>query len=198
MRLLFVHGWGFDAAIWDEVRAALQPAETVAWDLGYFGAERCPPIEGPFLAVGHSFGSMLLADAPPPGCAGMIAINGFDRFAGDGLVAPRVIERMRARFAAAPAAVLDEFRLHCGGPRHDGTIERSRLERDLGRLALTDARGKLVPRLVLQGTDDPILPPAMRERVFAGALRRIARSGGHLLPVSHPLWCAKRIEECLP
>ena len=197
MKLLLVHGWGFDASIWDAVRAALKPIETIAWDLGYFGAERLPRVTGPFVAVGHSLGSLLLAIGPPHGCAGMIAINGFDRFTGDELVPARVLDRMRARFAVAPEAVLNDFRLRCGGSRHQGTIDASCLARDLERLATGDARGRMVPKLLLQGADDPILPAAMRGHVFAGAPRSILAGAGHLLPVTHPDWCAKRIEECV-
>jgi pimeloyl-[acyl-carrier protein] methyl ester esterase len=197
VKLLLVHGWGFDASLWDGVRAALKPIEALAWDLGYFGAERGPEVAGPFIAVGHSLGSLLLAAEPPPGCAGTIAINGFDRFTGDDRVPARVLDRMRARFAAAPDAVLDEFRLRCGGSSHQGALDTARLGEDLERLATWDARGGKAPMVVLQGADDPILSAAMQDHVFPGAPRAVLAGGGHLLPITHPEWCAKRIEEAL-
>lgn len=197
MRLLFLHGWGFDASLWDAVRRALAPFETIASDRGYFGAAMREPVTGPFVAVGHSLGSLLLAADPPPGCSGLIAINGFDRFAGEGFVPERLLVRMRARFRSDPDVVLDEFRLRAGGTTHTGAIERSRLAADLDRLADLDARGRPLPRLVLNGGIDPILPAAMRDRVFAGAPRATHAQAGHLLPLTHPQWVADRIRETL-
>lgn len=197
MRLAFLHGWGFDAAFWDGVRAALAPAATVAWDRGYLGEPRHEPVAPPFVAVGHSLGALLLAAEPPAGCAGLIAINGFDRFAGDGRVAPRLLARMRARFADAPGAVLDDFRLRVGGDRHRGPIDAGRLGRDLDRLATLDARGGTPPWLVLHGGGDPILPAALRDAAFPGAGRATLAGGGHLLPLTHPAWCAGHIRAVL-
>jgi len=197
MKLLLLHGWGFDASIWDAMRAALAPIETLAWDQGYFGARHHARVAAPFIAVGHSLGSLLLAADPPAGCVGIIAINGFDRFAGEGLVATRLLDRMRARFADAPRAVLDDFRLRAGSGAHAGTIRADRLAADLDRLATMDARDGMTPRLVLHGGGDPILPAAMCEQVFAGAPRLTLAEAGHLLPVTHPGWCAARIREVL-
>jgi pimeloyl-[acyl-carrier protein] methyl ester esterase len=197
VRLLFLHGWGFDAAIWDRVRAALAPIETVAWDRGYFGSPVRSEVDAPFIAVGHSLGSLILAADPPPGCSGLIAINGFDCFAGEGLVATRTLDRMRNRFTSAPEAVLADFRRRAGGQNHAAPIDQARLARDLDRLANDDARGKAQPRLVLHGGEDPILPPAMRDAVFPGAPRVTLAAGGHLLPLSHPEFCAGHIRAVL-
>jgi pimeloyl-[acyl-carrier protein] methyl ester esterase len=197
MRLLFLHGWGFDASIWDKVRAALEPIETIAWDRGYFGNPMQTSVDAPFIAVGHSLGSLILAGDTLPGCSGLIAINGFDRFAGEGLVAPRTLDLMRSRFAVSPESVLDTFRLRAGGQSRARPIDTARLAGDLDRLATDDARGKTQPLLVLHGSDDPILPPAMRDFVFAGAPRITLVGGGHLLPLSHPDECAGHIRAVL-
>lgn len=197
MKLVLLHGWGFDASIWDAMRTALGPIETLTWDRGYFGSPRQAPIEGPYVTVGHSLGSLLLAADRPAGCAGLIAINGFDRFTGEGRVPMRLLDRMRARFAEAPGAVLDDFRERAGGQAHRGTVDADRLATDLDLLATLDAGDGMTPRLVLQGGQDPILPPAMRDQVFPGAARMTLADAGHLLPVSHPLWCADRIREVL-
>lgn len=198
MRLLFLHGWGFDASLWDGVRRLLAPIESVAWDRGYFGAPDARPVAGPLLAVGHSLGSLILAADPPPGCVGLIAINGFDRFVGENAVAPQVLGRMQRRFGEAPGEVLDAFRARCGAPVHGRVIDESTLAADLDRLATADARGTAVPKLVLHGGADPILSPAMREAVFAGAPREELPGAGHLLPLTHPDWCAAQIRGLLP
>jgi pimeloyl-[acyl-carrier protein] methyl ester esterase len=197
MKLVFLHGWGFDASLWDAVRRALAPLETVAWDRGYFGGPRQESVETPFVAIGHSLGSLLLATDPPPRCTGLVAINGFDKFTGDGLVAPRLLDRMRARFRVEPNHVLGEFRERAGGGVHAGMIDTVRLSADLDRLADLDARGRTPPRLVLHGGLDPILPIAMRDTVFTAAPRETHDQAGHLLPLTHPEWVADRIREAL-
>lgn len=192
MRLLFLHGWGLDASLWDGVRAALPDYETVAMDRGYFG----PPIidlpPEPFVAVGHSLGALMIAEFP--NAMGHIAVNGFDRFVGDGAIPRRVMDRMRKRFLEAYAEVLEEFRARIGaGPAPD-TPNYARLNAELHLLAEADARHVERPRtIVLHGGADPLLPPAMREAVFAGAPRETLAEGGHLLPLTHPEWVAARI-----
>ena len=194
MKLVFLHGWGFDAALWDGVRAALREFETVAWDRGYFDAPSAEPIAGPVIAVGHSLGAMLFAGAMPEGCVGLVAINGFDRFAGEGAVPPRIVERMRKRFEDAPAEVLADFRARCGGDAPPAIRDTAALAADLALLAEADRRGLTrVPTLVLHGAADPLLPEAMRAAVFAGAPRETLDGGSHLMPLTHPDWCADRI-----
>jgi pimeloyl-ACP methyl ester carboxylesterase len=79
--LLLLHGWGFDAGVWDGLVAALPGWPVLRGDLGYFGARAQLGLpQGPALAVGHSLGAMLLARALP--AVPLVAINGFDRFCG--------------------------------------------------------------------------------------------------------------------
>ena len=140
MRLLFLHGWGLDASLWDGVRAALPEFETVAWDRGSFGPPSAETVEEPVIAVGHSLGAMLLAGME--GVAGLIAVNGFDRFTGEDAVPPRVVERMRRRFAEAPREVLGDFRARIGaGPAPD-RIEPETLAADLAILGNPPPKGE--------------------------------------------------------
>jgi len=194
--LLLLHGWGFDASIWDALAVALPDFPIVRWDRGYFGEKGESPIDPPFAAVGHSLGAMLLADLLPHDIP-VIAINGFDRFSGDGAVAPRVVERMRTRFAEDAADVLNEFRARCGAPPAPEEIDESRLANDLALLASRHIASRPNRILVLQGAADPILPESLRATVFPGAERVTHPEGGHLLPISHPGWCAERIEAFL-
>src|SRR4051794_26815100 len=180
--LLLLHGWGFDATVWDPLALALPDFPIVRWDRGYFGEKADSPIEPPFAAVGHSLGAMLLADLLPHDIP-LVAINGFDRFSGDGAVAPRVVERMRARFSKDPAAVLTEFRARCGAPPAPEEIDETRLARDLALLGSRHIASSANRVLVLQGDGDPILPESLRATVFPGAERATHADGGHLLPV---------------
>ncbi|MDH7640771.1 alpha/beta fold hydrolase [Sphingomonas oryzagri] len=215
MRLLFLHGWGLDANLWDGVRAALPEFETVAWDRGYFGAASADPVAGPVVAVGHSLGAMLLAGRFDR----LVAVNGFDRFTGENAVPPRVVERMRKRFGEAPREVLADFRARIGAETPPERIDAASLAADLETLASNNARhceersdeaihmrgarsdGLLRYArndgerdvLILQGGADPLLPAAMRASTFAGARRETLAEGGHLLPLTHPQWVADHL-----
>lgn len=202
--LLFVHGWAFDASVWAPLRAELEDWPQAVFDAGYFGPAQEPVLAGPVIAIGHSLGLLRLLRGQPQDCLGLVSINGFARFAaGPGFeagVAPRVLERMSRRLSADPAAVLRDFRQRCGDATDFGDPQLAPLTRDLEVLRDEDRREALaalpVPLLVLAGADDPIVPQAMTQAVFAGgagAEIHMRTRGGHLLPVSDSPWCAERI-----
>lgn len=201
MRLLFVHGWGFDSTVWDSLAQSFPDRSFL--ERGYFGAAMEPEISGPFVAVTHSFGTMRFLCGPHPGCRGIVAINGFDRFCATGGfpgVPLRVIERMIERFRDRPAAVLAGFRERCGAVAHFGQLDRDRLGADLLALRDGDCREQSarcgLPILSLQGARDPVLPPAMRDAVFAeaGDCERLTHeTGGHLLPLEDADTCVRAI-----
>lgn len=201
MKLLFVHGWGFDGSVWDAL--ATHFADCAFWDRGYFGAASEPGKSEAFLAVTHSFGTMRLFGGPHPGCRGIVAINGFDRFCeGERFpgVQRRAIDRMIARFGVAPGEVLGEFRSRCGCDEPFGKFDRKLLAEDLVALREGDCREQAaqsgLPILSLQGGCDPILPDAMRGAVFAGAAsceRVTLETFGHLLPRQASATCAEAI-----
>ncbi len=192
--LLLLHGWGFDASFWDALTDLLPEFTTARWDRGYFGVPQRAAVPPDMLAVGHSLGAMILAHELPAQVP-LIAINGFDRFAGDDAVAPRLVERMRTRFDQAPATVLNDFRRRCGADAIARPLDTDVLGDDLALLARADPP-RLPPRrtLVLQGGKDPILPRELREHAFVGSVRVACNDGGHLLPLTHPRFCAAQIE----
>ena len=115
MILWFIHGWGFDAGLWSALAGRLSEHPAVVADLGYFGAEAIDPPDGPFVAITHSFGAMHALRHAPPGCRGLVALNGFDSFvagAGRAGVPPRLLDRMIARFADEPHGVLPLVAAH--------------------------------------------------------------------------------------
>lgn len=198
MKLLFCHGWAFDRHFWDKLAALLPDWGHVCDDRGYFGEPRELSVEGPCIAVTHSFGAMRVLAAPPPGLSGLIAINGFDRFTaipGRSGVPVRVVDLMLRQFDRDPRAVVEEFRRRVGCDESFGEISPTALRADL--LRLRDARPPLpaVPITVLHGARDPLLPPAMREASFAGArpCRLQHETAGHLLPLEDPLLCAQAV-----
>ena len=205
--LFFLHGWGFDSSVWQKLAGEFQDVRTQFADLGYFGRQCCPRIEGPVVAVGHSLGSLLLLNKPPRDCRALVAINGFDYFAqkpGSPGVDPRLISRMLMRFRSASAEVLAEFRRQCRTGTAPDVANVELLYMHLGLLLDADARERTNrwngPILSLQADDDPILPAELQSRVFAEgrAVRRVSRAdGGHVLPLTQPTWCAAQIRSLL-
>lgn len=200
MKLLFVHGWGFDRTFWAPLAALLPQWPHAIDDRGYFGAPHDARIDGPCVAVTHSFGTMRVLAAPPPGLAGIIAVNGFERFTalpGRPGVPVRVLDRMLRRFEIEPRTVLTEFHRSCGSEATFGEIEIAPAPLHADLLRLRDAAPPIprVPILALHGGRDPLLPAAMREATFAGA--RVSRmnhdTGGHLLPLEAPQLCAEAV-----
>ena len=201
--LLLIHGWGFGPAVWGSFRAQLPEFAVEAADLGYFGPPRFPEVEGPVLVVGHSLGALLALRSPPADCVGLVAINGFDHFVtveGAEGVAPRVLDRMIARFPADPAGTVADFRKRCGDTAPFGDPDPLHLGLGLELLRDADERARsrqwTGPLLSLQGGDDPILPKALREKAFAeapGLIVEHIEKAGHLLPVTHAAYCADRI-----
>lgn len=195
MRIALLHGWGFDACVWDAL-APLLAGDVARMDRGYFGA----PVESerPDLMIGHSLGAMLLARRWPD--VPLVAINGFDRFCGVDAVAPRVVQRMVKRFGENPAKVLEDFRASIDGGPAPAIVSRERLGEDLALLAdQAPAPAHRAPVLVLQTEDDPLLPPALRLKAFGGVTGRtggaVCGHGGHLLPLTQAAWCAAQIAD---
>lgn len=197
--IVLVHGWGFDASVWDGVRAALGCDDVATVDLGFFGGPATPLPEAVTLAVGHSLGCLWLLAERPDLADRLVAVNGFSRFTAapdfaEG-VPPRMVERMARRLGEAPAEVVDTFRARCGAGPAAGTPDTARLAWGLDLLLSGDARPAR-PRLALAGTNDPIVPPAMTTAAFGAGVRWL--DGGHLLPLTHPQAVASAIVEALP
>ena len=206
-RITPVHGWGYDATLWREVMPLLAGLDVEVADLDFFGHPSLPTsCEAPRIAVGHSLGALwwlALANLP---WTKLVAINGFPRFTAapdfPHGVAPRVLERMRKRFATAPAAVLADFQAACGGTGPALPDDPGPLAQGLATLAEADARAALDQRrpdvFALAARKDAIVPATMSEAAFAalpaGRLRWID-DGCHLLPLTHPRECAELIRE---
>jgi pimeloyl-[acyl-carrier protein] methyl ester esterase len=141
----------------------------------------------------------------PAGCKGLVAINGFDRFVtreGGPGVAPRIVDTMLAKFDRSPDTVVADFRRRCGHDAPFGAIDPEPLRQDLLALRHLDCAVSRcdIPILSLQGAADPIISPAMRDGVFrsAGQVERLEHpTGGHLLPLTEPSYCAGAIQTFL-
>ncbi|MDX3905075.1 MAG: alpha/beta fold hydrolase [Pigmentiphaga sp.] len=200
--LVLVHGWGFDASVWDALRAHLPGWTLHAADAGYFGEAVAEPRPPAYVAVGHSLGAMRCLATTDRGCRGWVLINGFTRFsAADDFpagVPVRVIDRMVSKLATDPAAVVNEFRRRCGAAPAAGVPNAAALAADLLQLRNGDARKewaqRRIPVCVLAGEADPVVAPALTRASF-GTSVAWQPDGGHLLPLTHPAWCAQRIRD---
>lgn len=216
---LFVHGWALDASLWDALRGELGEQAGSVRELGYFDPPSSaspadqplpssassadqPLPEAPIIAVGHSLGVMQLLDAPPAGLIGLVAINGFTCFAGSAQhpagVPARLLHRMMQRLEQDAEATVAAFRIRCGLARiPPGRAAVPALRRGLELLCHGDGRAALrdlpVPVLALAATRDEIVPPALSAACFDRPLWMEA--GGHLLPLTHALPCARALRD---
>ncbi len=201
-RITLLHGWGYDAALWRDVLPLLDGLDVETCDLGLFGESRLPaPCDAPRIAVGHSLGALwwLTHDLP---WRALVAINGFPRFTATENfpgVAPRVLERMRKRFAESPTSVLADFQTACGGAGPALPGDTTQLASGLAALAQLDARDAWAARAsdirLLAGRRDAIVPPALTESMAMLSKVHWIDDGGHLLPLTHPQACAALIRK---
>ena len=205
MRVIFVHGWGFGPDFWNGVRNDLTfPSECI--NLGFCGPNTYPlGTDGETVFIGHSLGFMwALEDIYEPPKA-LIAINGFTRFTSTLLfpgVVPRVLKRMRKAFETEPEAVLYDFLERCGTSWRPEWHDDPMLAEGLRWLAEWDKReayrALACPTLALAGLNDPIVTPEATDANFKGFASDILwADGGHLLPLTHPEWCADQIDAFL-
>jgi len=200
--IALMHGWGYDARLWDEVRARLDPAlEVIALDLGFYGAATpATAWPEPVIAVGHSLGALWWLTQATQSWRRLLCINGFPRFtATSGYAAgvpARTLARMRRQFAREPLRVLAEFHARCGAHAPAAAPDIARLATGLDWLAAWDGRATLARRrqdvFALAGRHDPIVPAAMSAMAFDAV--EFIDDAGHLLPVTHPEACARWIE----
>ncbi len=207
--LVFVHGWGFDAGFWTPLRGRLSHFETSALDLGFYGKPKTYKNQShPIIAIGHSLGFLwLLREKPFPWDA-LIGINGFPRFTQapdfpEGIPI-HLLNKMRDEFATSPHAALDNFSRLCGDKgtwKADGAPDLEMFAKGLEWLERWDERAaftiETAPVLLLAGTRDAVVPPAMSKAMAAlnpAATLKWKDGGNHLLALTDPQWCADEIE----
>lgn len=198
--LVLVHGWSYGSSFWDPMREKLSDIETMAWDLGYFGAPSFLPPERPAIAVGHSYGLLWLLRNRPFDWRALVSINGFSRFAAapdfkEGVPLAQ-LDRLTAGVAEAALPAVTGFRQRCGDmTKPPETPNEQRLLDSLTHLREWDER-PAQPGLALCGESDKVVPPALSRAIFAPDITRW-HPGGHLLPRQDPEWCADEIRAWL-
>lgn len=200
--VLLVHGWGFDASVWDAVRVRLPEGWSVhAVDLGFLGPPAMDVPEAVDVAVGHSLGLLWLLERRPCRWGRLMSVNGFPRFTAAADYAAgvpvRLVDRMLKRLEGDAAAVVADFRARCGAAAAEATrLDVPRLAEGLRLLRDGDARPAPADVVALAGAADPIVPPEMTCGAFAAP--HMVPGGGHLLPLTHPAEVAAAITEVHP
>jgi len=189
MRILLIHGWGFDPALWAPLCAARPGHQWLTLDLGYFGPARTELPPDLDLVAGHSFGCLWAMAHPGLARVPLAAVGGFPRFS----AAPdfphgtpaRVLERMLTRLDEAPGAVLRDFHARLGTAAPPGEPVRERLRADLQLMLELDLRGApgRAPARACAAADDPLVPAALSRQAYPGRLTLLP-DGGHALPLT--------------
>ncbi len=199
------HGWGLSPDFWTALENELKDQVIFQKvDLGFIESPTAapPPPSSACIALGHSLG-FLYALKRKQSFDGYIAINGFMRFSrSDDFingVDPRLIRRMKSRLQTSPAQVRNDFLVRCGYSATDipaAPLNIDRLHEGLDWLLDWDERPSLPnvsPLLALSGAHDPIVPSLMSQALFPSECLVEHPEGGHLLPLTHPVWCARHI-----
>jgi pimeloyl-[acyl-carrier protein] methyl ester esterase len=203
MHFVLVHGWGFNPAIWRDVTGYMRNSEISYVDLGFIagGPKAAAQWPSDAIAVGHSLGVLwLLHRARQEGHApfrALVSIEGFDRFCPH--IPPSRVAGMRRGLRRDAYQTVEAFWRGCGtelfAPADALNVER--LDEGLSRLMDWDeskAKAELAcPILALAARDDAIVPQAMTEAIWRSDTIRWSDTGGHVLPLKHPEWCASHV-----
>ena len=203
MHFVFVHGWGFNAAIWRDLIGFMRISEVSLVDLGFIagGPKAANTWPSNAIAVGHSLGVFWLLHRAGEGGSthfrGLVSIQGFDRFCPP--IPPARVVGLRRRLRRDPGQTLEAFWRGCGtesfAPPELLNVER--LDEGLSWLMDWDARktraSLACPTLALAARDDAIVPEAMSVGVWGEHYIHWSQSGGHVLPLRHPEWCARHV-----
>jgi pimeloyl-[acyl-carrier protein] methyl ester esterase len=203
MHFVFVHGWSFNAALWHPMTAHMRESELTLVDLGFIaggpGAVGKWPTDA--VAVGHSLGLLWLlhrarAESRVPFRA-LVSIQGFDRFCPH--IPPSRVAAMRRGLRHDACQTVEAFWRGCGAEPFAPAeaLNVARLDEGLGWLMEWDetkTKAELVcPTLTLAARDDAIVPQAMSETIWGADTIRWSETGGHVLPLKHPEWCANHV-----
>lgn len=208
--IVFIHGWGEDPRIWGDLSPLLPAHNHHFIDLGFIGGEEKSSLnlENPTLYITHSLGTMwALKHTDPKDVLGLIAINGFACF--EEFTSPRTLQAMGKGVKRSTAKQMRSFWENCNLPENMQELYEQKLNRDalsqgLSWLSHWDMRKKLqelkalnVPVLSLGGMQDAILPINTMQTHWKNMEHDVVikQEAGHALPLSHPDWCASKIEE---
>lgn len=192
IKIVFVHGWGFDASIWDNIITELNGFETIRLDLGFFAQEQTTFNDNDVVFVTHSMGlAWVLRNVKPP-YKGLVSINGFTKFCQaedwpEG-IAPRMLSRMVRQFDKNPETVWSDFMIKSGmdNPVYPPNANQMSLSKGLKDLGKWDVRDQFAllscPKLLCCAKGDMIVPEKLSVDSFGKGVEWY-EGANHLLPL---------------
>ena len=197
--LIFIHGWGFNAAIWQGIIARLPGMSATCIDLGYIDGAANSTLEIPdkTVIVGHSLGLLWALKHLPSHPQALISICGFDRFSPP--VPRQNLAIMMRGLKRNPMAQMTHFWRSCGIPPFTtaAQLNQSALQEGLQGLMHWNAQAELkslsCPVLALAARNDEIVGEEMSQSIWKDQQIVWSNEGGHALPLSRASWCAEQI-----
>ncbi|GBE42652.1 MAG TPA: hypothetical protein ENH05_07750 [Rhizobiales bacterium] len=201
MKIVLVHGWGFHSGVWDALIPHLGDHEFHCIDLGFVrgGPRASNDMPADSLCIGHSFGVMWLLKHGPRPMRALVSIAGFDCL--HKYVPKDVLAAMREGMRRNPQEQMRSFWKRGGFAGHEpgGELDTGGLRGGLDWISTWDAGEELknlgAPVLALAARDDLVAREEMTEAIWGNGVAELhwLESGGHLLPLTHPQWCAEHI-----
>ena len=199
MNLLFIHGWAFDGHFWNRLLPLLPECRAQIVDRGFFGSASALPQakDERTVLVGHSLGFLHGMNMERAWRA-VIAINGFAHFVPDCFSAAALRE-MRGRLQKDTQKTVQTFHDTLGTTPPFGTPNAEKLRAGLDELLEGPVLGNLekggAPLLSLASHNDPLVPESASRLLGPSTL--FHPTGGHVLPLTDPAWCANAMKTFL-
>lgn len=201
MNIVFVHGWGCHAAVWDKLVPYFDDHEVHLVDLGFVrgGPRGASTFPADALCVGHSFGVMWLLKHGTRPMRGLVSIAGFDCL--HKYVPHEVLAEMRDGMRHDARAQMENFWESIGVADETAgwDIDAGGLRGGLDWIATWDTGPELealdAPVLALAAKNDRVVRMEATEAIWGNGAAELHwhAHGGHMLQLSEPEWCAKHI-----
>ena len=197
---IFVHGWGTGPDFWNEMRAYFPEQRSHFLNLGFVGPDKRnenhkAPDKAKRIYITHSLGTLWALKNKCPDIDVLIAVNGFYRF--KHFTDERSLQAMRLRLKRDPIPQMGSFWKKCGILDDNPALNLQRLQEGMIWLSELSGAKELItlsgPVLCLNGNNDPILNSDLMKKEWSGFPIKTLIRGGHIMPWTHPEWCAEKI-----
>ena len=172
---IFQHGWGYDRNFWQNLAPYFKKEKCIFLDSGYFGANFSPKnlfSRYSYVGIGHSLGFTKLLRSTIK-FNHLVGICSFTNFLGNDQkiksVRRKEFDTMNLNLTKNFSDTLHNFYKRCNVPMNYQyyTINRDLLYRDFHLLLLPSALPAKIPTLIINSSDDIIVPKAVSLDNFA-------------------------------
>lgn len=196
MKLVFVHGWGFDESVWNLMTPEFQEHDCYQVNLGFIGEEKLNVPPEKFIGIGHSLGGLWLLKHYPEQMNGFVSIASFNCFYEH--IPHQILNKMQRNMLLDMNAQLQEFWHHAGLDHPEGFKNINAFKMIEGLIWLSQWKAAIpenLPVKVLASRDDQIVPESMSEAVWKNHNIEWSEDGGHILPLTKPEWCIEKMKD---